>query len=156
MRLSDLLCRWFPWLCVKPNPTPIPSPAPTPDPKPPIQTINQQFLILLNNERKNQNLSSVSIDSKLVSVAQFWSEYQANTNTLSHGDFGSRINAIYPNVYAAENVAKGKSTVQETFNQWMDDPEHYQNMMGRYTSIGLGHSVSSSNIDFWTLDLVLL
>jgi uncharacterized protein YkwD len=146
MNLGDLLCRWFPWLC--------PKPKPIPDPIPPSGDINKEFLVLINQLRTSQGLHTVSIDSKLVGIAQSWSDTQARNNTLSHGDFQSRISPIYPNVYAAENVAEGSDTVQGTFNQWVNSPAHYENMTGNYTYIGLGRSISNSGMNYWTLDLV--
>ncbi len=166
MSLRSLWCYFFPWLCSEPipsptptpdpipTPTPDPTPTPTPDPIPPPEDINSEFLVLINHMRSSQELSLFTTDSKLVDLAQLWSDRQAKDDTMSHGDFQSRISSVYPNVYAAENVAEGSDTVQGTFNQWMNSPPHYENMIGNYTSIGLGKSISNSGNIYWTLDIV--
>ena len=168
MSLKDVWCYLFPWLCVNPvptpdpNPTPIPVPSPQPDPIPnppptptPVpQDINSQFLVLINQLRMKEGVGKTAINPRVVAVAQSWSDAQAKDDTMSHGDFQSRINSVYPNTYAAENVAEGSSDVSGTFNQWVNSPPHYQNMIGNYTSIGLGMSKSSQGNHYWTLDLV--
>jgi uncharacterized protein YkwD len=153
MSVSEIFCYFFPWLCSKPAPTPVPTPTPKPIPAPP-DDMNSRFLILINQMRANLGLSKLSIDDKLVGLAQSWSESQAQSDIISHGDFQSRIQSVYPNVYAAENVAEGVSSVSDVFNMWMQDSPHYENMIGNYTRIGLGYAVSNTRIPYWTLDLI--
>ena len=72
------------------------------------------------------------------------SEWQAKHKKLSHfeGFIGPGLekrieNEGYEAGRAAENVAWGKDTAEETFNEWLGSPGHKANMLGEYEEFGI-------------------
>ena len=95
----------------------------------------------VNELRSSLNLQPVTRYQELDAVAQDWSEQQAAANNMSHRpDFTS----VYPKGWTtgSENVAwrtAGGDTGALIFEQWLNSPGHYQNMVNPdVNSIGIG------------------
>ena len=101
----------------------------------------------VNELRSSLNLQPVTRYQELDAVAQDWSEQQAAANNMSHRpDFTS----AYPSGWTtgSENVAwrtAGGDTGAQIFNQWLNSPGHYKNMVDpNVNSIGIGFAQTSS------------
>lgn len=124
----------FNWFRRRPTPPPTPPPEPTENQK----EIQRRYLVLLNEYRKELNLPLLILDEKLNEGAYTFSIQMYNDGRVSHKNFENRMNALYPNTYAAENVAKN-NTIEEAFSQWKNSMGHRLNMISRsYTHCGIG------------------
>ena len=99
------------------------------------------WLELINTERAKQNLKPLVLSQKLSKIAQSHSVDMAVNDYVAHvspttGSIQDRIKGIE---YTAlgENIALGGS-VAEIHNGLMGSPAHRKNIMGDYTTVGLG------------------
>lgn len=124
---------------------------PTPD-----ETAISQMIAAINQVRIRYGAKGlVAEDTRLNGIAQSWSNYMANTNNFTHGAFGGRVNSVYPNTAAAENIAMGSHDVNQIVNLWVNSPGHFRNMMGPYNAAGIGYAQGLIGW-YWCLDLAKL
>ena len=109
-------------------------------------TYADTVLTKVNELRASLGLQPVTRYQELDVVAQEWSEHQASTNTMEHRpDFTS----AYPSGWTtgSENVAwrtDGGDVGALIFDQWLNSPGHYQNMVNPdVNSIGIGFAQTS-------------
>ena len=101
----------------------------------------------VNELRSGLGLQPVTRYQELDAVAQDWSEQQAAANNMSHRpDFTSAYPAGWTT--GSENVAwrtAGGDTGALIFDQWLNSPGHYKNMVDpNVNSIGIGFAQTSS------------
>jgi len=101
----------------------------------------------VNELRSSLGLQPVTRYQELDTVAQDWSEQQAAANSMSHRpDFTSAYPAGWTT--GSENVAwrtAGGDTGALIFDQWLNSPGHYENMVNPdVNSIGIGFAQTSS------------
>lgn len=90
----------------------------------------------LNSARATAGLAPVVRDSRLDTVAAGWADRMAAAGTLSHNpDVGTQIPAGWSGY--GENVAHGYATGDDVTAGWTASPDHYANMVGAYTSVGI-------------------
>lgn len=91
---------------------------------------------LLNQSRQQAGLPLLARDSRLDAVAQAWSSKMAASGTLAHNpSYSTQIPSGWTR--AAENV--GYDYADADLNAaWMASPGHRTNMLGPYTSVGIG------------------
>lgn len=110
----------------------------------PIQNFAEKFGCLINNYRQQNGLNSLQFDSSLTKVASDYSNYMNSANFFSHvapdGSHYYERCAAQGTTCHAENLAKGFLSAQSLFDMWKSSPSHNENMLGPYTSIGLGVS----------------
>lgn len=103
-----------------------------------------KFTCLLNEYRKSRNLGKVTHNSSLAMVAYNHSNWMNATKTLSHVDAnGFRHNdrcAQAGIVCRAENLAEGYLDANILLTQWQKSGGHNINLLGPYSTIGLGVS----------------
>lgn len=124
------------------------------------QALINEVVRLVNVERNNRGLASLSTHSLLMKSAQAYSEDMSERGTMSHygsptyGDFPGVIN--YYNVpwrSVAENIGYGYRSAQSIVNAWMNSPGHRDNILNpNFTHIGVG---VSSNF-YWTQHFAML
>ena len=110
-----------------------------------------QIASLINAERTNAGLHTLTVNAQLAAAAQGHSADMACNNFLSHtGSDGSYINdrlsrAGYPiNAGFSEIIAIG--TPQDAMNQWQSDQPHWDIVLnGGITEIGVGYAYYSSS-----------
>jgi uncharacterized protein YkwD len=89
--------------------------------------------------RREHGLSSVKTDPQLTAVAERQAKAMAATGIMDHdvaGPFGSRISGVHAGM-AAENIAAGTKTWEETFRMWQNSPGHNANLLqSRADSVG--------------------
>lgn len=104
-------------------------------------------LTKVNELRHRLGLQPVTRYQELDAVAQDWSEHQASTDTMEHRP---NFAAAYPTGWseASENVAWRTANGDigaEIFDQWLNSPDHYQNMVNKnVNSIGIGFAQASN------------
>lgn len=125
--------------------TPAPKPAPAPAPSC-SGSFSQEFLCLLNQYRASQGKGRLSYSSSLSSVALSYSSWMNSTGSFSHvGPNGERAwdrCAAAGTSCLAENLALGATSAQNLFNMWKNSAGHNANLLGSYSTIGLGVSGS--------------
>ncbi|KAI8051644.1 cysteine-rich secretory protein family-domain-containing protein [Syncephalis plumigaleata] len=113
---------------------------------------------LVNEFRISQGRPPLSIDAGLNEAAQKHSDLQAKYNTMSHilpgeGGLLQRFRAEGVSwIGAAENVAFGQPDEETVTHSWIQSPDHRANMLGKYTHMGHGMSMSSRGSKYWTQD----
>ena len=109
----------------------------------------QQILADTNALRAELGLQPLIRNSSLDSVAQSWTQTQANNGAMSHNpDLASQIPSGWTK--AGENVARGY-TYTYVVTAWRGSSGHYANMIGDYTDIGIGY-VEKDGTRYYTQD----
>ena len=89
--------------------------------------------------RREHGLSSVKTDPQLTAVAEQQAKAMAASGIMDHdvaGPFASRISGVHAGM-AAENIAAGTKTWDETFRMWQNSPGHNANLLqSRADSVG--------------------
>jgi uncharacterized protein YkwD len=124
--------------------------------------LGQLLVYLTNLERADHGAPPLKVASELMESAQFHSDWMADHNCFAHHCDGepaltTRLdNAGYVNrVGWAENLAAGQTSAAQVVNEWMDSPEHRNNMLSTsYREAGGGYAFSGSAqyYHYWTLD----
>lgn len=102
-------------------------------------------------------------NANIALAAQKHAEDMAKNNYFDHvsldgRSFFDRINATgYSGEPAAENIASGFPTAQETLTGWLNSPGHCRNVMSRFDHTGLGFAVRTdakynTAITYWVQD----
>jgi len=81
--------------------------------------------------RREHGLSSVKTDPQLTAVAEHQAKAMAASGIMDHsvaGPFASRISGVHAGM-AAENIAAGTKTWDETFRMWQNSPGHNANLL---------------------------
>jgi uncharacterized protein YkwD len=101
--------------------------------------IGEAAAMLLSNFRRSNGLLAVSLDSRLMQLAQQQAQAMAAHNSLSHGDFASRIREAGIRGEAAENIAAGFANLSDVFGGWVTSSSHRANMLiPSVTRMGIG------------------
>ena len=95
-----------------------------------------QFLALLNQVRSSVGVRALSVDPRLVSMAQGWSNQMAAAHGISHNpNLATQVPPGWSVV--GENVGMG-GDVTAIHNAFVASPHHYENMVdGRYNAVGI-------------------
>lgn len=109
----------------------------------------QVILSQTNALRAEVGLPPLVLNQSLSTVAQNWSQHQADYETLGHNpDFSSQIPSGW--FSAGENVAS-VSNPDTVVAKWKASSGHYANMINAdYTDIGIGIAYSNSGIPYYT------
>jgi uncharacterized protein YkwD len=107
-----------------------------------------QIVSLINTERANSGLQTLTVDAQIAAFAQSHAEDMAFNNFLSHdgsdGTFGERMvrynKTNSGNDIFGEILAIGRP--QDAMDQWRKD-EHWDFVHGNYTLIGAGYAYNS-------------
>ena len=106
---------------------------------PSLETVVKTILADTNALRAKKGLKALKRNTALDSVAQNWSQTQANENTMAHNpSYSKQIPAGWS--FAAENVAYGYDYTQ-VVAAWKASAGHYKNILSNSTHIGIGYAV---------------
>jgi uncharacterized protein YkwD len=118
-----------------------------------------EIISLINAERADAGLSTLTLDTEIGAFAQSHAEAMAFNNFLSHdginASFGERImgyNIAHPGGQIfGEILAIG--TPQNAMDQWRRD-EHWDYVLGNFTKIGVGYAYNSCSdfAGYFTVD----
>lgn len=102
----------------------------------------QQILDLVNAERANAGLFSLSLSSTLMEGAAIRANEITNYFSHTRPDGTSCFTVIedtYPSPYNGENIAAGYPTAQDVMNGWMNSTGHRENILrSSYSELGVG------------------
>jgi uncharacterized protein YkwD len=117
-------------------------------------------LPLVNQLRARNGLPPLSVDPHASTAAIFQAKRMASAGKMKHlmgmtDSFGARVKASGVNLPAAENIASGQQSVDAVVTAWINSPHHLENMLGRYSGIGVAvaHNTSSRNLPYWAMVL---
>ncbi len=128
-----------------PKPTKITSQSNTVEPAAPLRcggSFTQEFLCLLNEYRSSKGKGKLSYDTAMANVALSYSTSMNSTGIFSHTDqngfrFTNRCSEAGISCLA-ENLAVDFDSPTNLLELWKASGSHNQNLLGPYTSIGLG------------------
>jgi uncharacterized protein YkwD len=115
------------------------------------------FLTLINDYRRQNGLSALTLVRALGGAAEHHSVDMATYNYFSHtlknGTSWSqnlKDHGYSYNTYRGENIAAGNSAAQATFNQWKNSSAHRANMLSKnFKAIGIGRAYKSTSTYKW-------
>lgn len=88
---------------------------------------------MISGFRRNNGLGDVSLDPKLMAMAEQQARAMATKDKLDHdviGNFQQRLRKSgYRAQTGAENIGAGYHTLAEAFSGWRDSPGHKANML---------------------------
>jgi uncharacterized protein YkwD len=105
--------------------------------------------------RKSYGLSAVTADPKLTELARQQANAMAERRSMDHNVYASFHSRIKPygSPLAAENIAMGTKTFEETLATWKSSSGHNANLLKpNVTRIGLA-SASRDGTTYWALIL---
>jgi uncharacterized protein YkwD len=124
-----------------------------------------RVLELTNAERAKYGLAPLLWSEALAEAARLHNLDMVTNDFISHtGSDGSsardRMSAVLPRWRSlAENLAAGPSTPESVVNEWMNSPEHRENMLnGNFTHLGVAYSYSEGTRfhHYWTQNFARL
>ena len=123
----------------------------------------QAFLVIINDYRVQNGLSTLTDCRSLNRAAQGHSEDMRDQNYFSHNGLNGSspwdraCEACYelgcgPKTAMSENIAAGNADAQKTFTQWKNSPGHNKNMLSPSVSyIGIGRATGGGQYGvYWT------
>ncbi len=117
-------------------------------------------LPLVNQLRAKNGLPPLSVDPAATAAALFQAKRMASAGKMKHvmgisDGFGPRVKASGVQLPAAENIAAGQQSVPAVVTAWINSPHHLENMLGRYSGLGVAvaHNPSSRNVPYWAMVL---
>jgi uncharacterized protein YkwD len=109
-----------------------------------LTNFSEKFGCLINNYRQMNGKNPLKFDAALTKTASNYSNYMNSANFFSHvapdgSHYYERCVAEGTTCHG-ENLAEGFLSAQNLFDMWKSSPAHNENMLGPYTSMGLGIS----------------
>ncbi|MDH2423826.1 CAP domain-containing protein [Sphaerisporangium sp. TRM90804] len=124
---------------------------------PPVRGLETAAIRLTNKERTRRGCPALRVDSRLTRSARAHSRDMAAKNYFGHTSpqgttpWQRMSRAGYSNS-AAENIARGYQSAEETLRGWMASPGHRRNILNcQITTVGVGVAHGSGDI-WWTQD----
>jgi hypothetical protein len=118
------------------------------------------FVQLVNTYRQQNGLQPLQVSVTLTTAAKWMSTDMGTLNYFDHVDSLGRDPFVRMaafgytyNTARAENIAAGRGTAQQAFDQWRNSPGHNSNMLGAaYRTMGIGRAVvpGSRYVYYWT------
>lgn len=129
-----------------------------------VTVMDAAVVCLVNQERSERGLPTLSVANKLNRSAQGWNDEMIRTGNFTHGtNFAGRISAVgYDWQTAGENIATGYLTPDQVVSAWMASTGHCQNILDpSFRNVGSGEAPSpvgtwASGPATWTQDFGLL
>ncbi|WP_230137565.1 CAP domain-containing protein, partial [Peribacillus frigoritolerans] len=101
------------------------------------QSVEQQVLSLVNEERAKSGLPSLKMDTAISNVAILKSEDMRDNNYFNHTSpsYGSPFDMMksfgISYEYAGENIAAGQPSADAVMKSWMNSPGHKANILNK-------------------------
>lgn len=116
---------------------------------------------MISGYRRNNGLSEVTVDPRLMRIAAEHARVMASRNQLDHAiagrSFKDRIRGSGFNAASAgENIGAGYHTLAEAFSGWRGSPSHRANMLRKgatHMGIAAVYAPNSKYKVFWCLVL---
>lgn len=126
-----------------------------------VKSFENEVIRLVNIQRSNQGLQSLTQNWELSRVARYKSQDMLDKNYFSHTsptygspftmmeNFGIHFSS------AGENIAMGQRTPAEVMNAWMNSPGHRANILSpSYSQIGVGLAKNPNGSPYWTQEFI--
>jgi uncharacterized protein YkwD len=121
---------------------------------------------LINQQRNERGLPSLTVSSQLNNSAQSWNDEMVSSGNFTHGPgtaFATRISSAgYDWQMAGENIATGYLTPSDVVSAWMTSTDHCRNILDpSFRNVGTGETPApvggfASGAATWTQDFGLL
>ena len=100
-----------------------------------------------NEVRAEAGTTPLVRNAALDKVASDWAYQQWKNGAMSHNpNYSTQIPAGW--THAGENVASGY-TYDTVVQAWVNSPEHYRNLVGDYTDLGVGYYQGPDGTRYW-------
>ena len=124
----------------------------------PVMDMTAEALPLVNQARAKKGLPPLVADPVTIAAARDQAERMAGAGKMAHKlgseDFGARMRRMKVPLPAAENIASGQRSVEAAVAAWITSPRHYENMMGRFETLGVVRAVNSADgRPYWAMVL---
>jgi len=121
--------------------------AALPPPATTLEEYAQEVVRIVNEERAKEGLAPLIADSDLFAAAQIRAEELPKKFSHNRPN-GTLFNSVLKKfsieyTTCAENIACGQNSPQKVMQSWMRSPGHCANILGNYTKIGVGVTLSS-------------
>jgi uncharacterized protein YkwD len=101
-----------------------------------------------NEVRAEAGTTPLVRNAALDKVASDWAYQQWKNGAMSHNpNYSTQIPAGWS--HAGENVASGY-TYDSVVQAWVNSPEHYRNLVGDYTDLGVGYYQGADGKRYWS------
>lgn len=117
-----------------------------------VNDFEREVARLVNDIRRSNGLSELTLNEELSAVARVKAEDMAKNNYFSHTSptYGSPFDMMksFGISYraAGENIAKGQTTPQQVVDAWMNSPGHRANILSdSFTQIGMGYTANGNH-----------
>jgi uncharacterized protein YkwD len=136
-----------------------PSPLLEATPSPASDEPEVQIVALINHERTSRDLSTLTVDPRLMRAAQGHSQDMARNNFFDHigsdgSNPGDRISREdYSWTFFAENLGCGYPTAEAMLKGWLDSSGHRANMLApeaAHIGVGLAYDPDTDCGYYWT------
>ncbi|MEU9890282.1 CAP domain-containing protein [Sphaerisporangium sp. NPDC051011] len=128
-----------------------------PDDATPVSQLEADAVTLTNEERTRKGCAPLRLDPRLARAARAHSRDMARGDYFGHtspdgtSPWDRMARAGYSNS-AAENIARGYETAEETVRSWMANSGHRRNILNcQIKTVGVGVAYGSGDI-WWTQD----
>ncbi|MEV6303608.1 CAP domain-containing protein [Actinoplanes sp. NPDC051861] len=125
----------------------------------PAAPVQQQVLALVNRNRRDHGCGTIAVDRRLIDAANRHAADMARRGYFDHEDprgdrAGSRVaRAGYDWKRYGENIARGQNTPYEVVTDWMNSPEHRENILDcRLDEMGVGLAFDDDDTPYWVQD----
>ncbi|MEU4428306.1 CAP domain-containing protein [Actinoplanes sp. NPDC024001] len=125
----------------------------------PYAPVQQQVLALVNRNRRNHGCGPLTVDRRLIEAANRHAADMARRGYFAHeGPRGDRAGhrvaeAGYEWQRYGENIARGQETPYEVVVDWMNSPEHRENILDcRLDEVGVGLAIARDDTPYWVQD----
>jgi uncharacterized protein YkwD len=125
----------------------------------PYAPVQQQVLALVNRNRRSYGCGPLTVDRRLIEAANRHAADMARRGYFAHeGPRGERAGhrvaeAGYEWLRYGENIARGQDTPYEVVADWMDSPDHRENILDcRLDQVGLGLAIARDDTTYWVQD----
>lgn len=129
------------------------------------ESYEQELLALINQTRVAAGLSPLKKNNNLVRAARYHAKHMCDNTYFNHNSLDvndqticttfQRIGAFYSYQTAAENIAAGTTTPQQTHDAFMASPGHLANIMNpnvREVGVGYYYSANAPYFTRWVED----
>lgn len=110
--------------------------------------MENELITIVNEYRNSLGLNQLSPLNEISSEASEHTYYMLALGQLSHDNFGQRYENLQQSVNAnnvAENVGYGYNSAASFVNAWVNSPNHYGNIVGDFTHIGVAVAIDENN-----------
>jgi uncharacterized protein YkwD len=125
----------------------------------PNAPVQQRVLALINQNRRRGGCGALSLDRRLIAVANLHAADMARRHYFAHNsprgdDPGDRVRrAGYHWRRYGENIARGFASAYDVVNGWMHSSPHRANILDcRLHQVGIGLAIARDRTAYWVQD----